>query len=725
MVDLLNTIYNSANNYDGAFDGSSSRGFSSNDRNTDDGSFRGFNAFTNNDTGDNESSSRTFGNRRTAYKIQDSGHHDNEGGYDEDASMFSGSVPRKGYRKRVYKSIGNDTDNFTTGIIGTDSTKSVVKRTRSNISKKKKAPKKKPPKAPRKKAASKKRKRRDEDDESEEDSAEDDDDDDDDAPSPIRTNKSDSNLAPPDTRLSDEDLTDAYGTMTDEQREMLRQVLDENSHGDFRRFVDSRHNTPDTEINKPPVEETIITTRTSQKAMSLDEMQCDLVYHKKNIHDRMQTSIKKVKNNQITSTSNASKRSLSMLIREEIPNHSTHCHKYIALLSVTPKAPRSRGIDLIFGSIETEEERRALNSKCTCNPGIEDVTTSGNTEAAMNNSSSSSSSSSTSTVQQIANVVTPVASTTDGDALQIIPSPGGNTQTPNSNPQHPDINQLLQSPESQKNSTPIPNLSKISPELISYVQSEFGEFMDLAHMDIGTFLSKTCPLCLYGGYSAKGSIYMEAVEQIKSVYRIKAFSSDHSTLAIKLCTIWNSQIFLPLIEKGVQILPCLYEVILDHIKRPHVIDATLIAKSEVDDISSMQMGLKQLIFYRVKVVEKEIKPAKGGKTSSGDSMEEQSDTENINEIESSSSSSSNSSSSSSTDSSMESESSVQQKRRKITRVTESTRYNPAAMRDFVMLSRLKLSWLHSKRTDTVFNTQGRTKRKDVFNPHNANTTITL
>lgn len=726
--DALDRLYNSVNNYDTGFDRTSSTG-----RNYGGGNSSDFDGFSTNHDRNNDFGTTTYGNQRTTHKIQnptqggDSNRHD-----EQDGSLFTGSMSGKKTRRR--KVVNTDCyidDDTATTTMGSTSTTTIRKKQvpKKNIitSSKKKQHKK----APKKKRRGTKRKRDEEDDD---DSHSESSDSSSDKLSPIHEQSSDSNLEALNTRMEDEDLDVAYGTRTDEEREFLRQALENSSHGDFRRFVQDRRK----ETQQKPAEvEHIITTRTKQTRISLDQMQCDLVYHKKKIHDMMNSSIKKTKTSTNQSEQEIGKKSLQALVREEIGNHSNHCNKYISLLSVLPKAPRSRGMDIIFGAIETEEEKRALRTKCTCNPTIIEE---GQFNDSMSNnrsvinipevthdeeatSSSTSGQSGTQNIGQATNNTPANVSTNTTDNTQPLQIAGYSP----SQPDHPDLNAILDSNKTVGENSPFVNLSRVSPQLLSYVQSEFGELMDLAHMDVSTFLSKTCPLCLYGGYSAKGSIYMEAVEQIKAVYRTKAFSSDHSTLAIKLCSIWNTQVFLPLIKKGVQILPCLYEVILDHIKRPHIIDATLVAKSEVDDITSMQMGLKQLIFYKVKIVEEEKIPAERANTNidpnARDEIEEGDRQENINESESSSASSS---SSDSADASIESDSvPTSSNGRTVTRITESTRYNPAAMRDYVMLSRLKLSWLHSKRTDTVFNAQGRTKRKDVFNPHNSNTTIRL
>lgn len=500
-----------------------------------------------------------------------------------------------------------------------------------------------------------------------------------------------------DSYLDDDAIQTAYGKMSSSDMEELRSVLEQGTRGDFSKFVKNQNKSQNTTntANVPPK----TTTTTNTKSLSLDEMQSELVYHKKKIHKMMSDSIKMVQTKQPGSCNFETRaKSSDQIIREELSKHDLNCEKYIALISVLPKAPRSRGFEIIFGMVPNKNEQNALNTICTCtpisNPRIEPFEEGSDVEQPENSVDSS--------------VKSTNESFTQNKNLHVV-QPEKTKKRLNSYDVHPDIITMHNNPENKIGETP--NVSQISSNLVNYIQSEFGDILDIAHMDIGTFLAKTCPCCLYGGYSAKGTVYMEAIEEIKDIYRRKAFSTDHSTLAISLCNIWNTQVFTPLVEAGVKILPFIYEIILDHIKRPHVIDATLMAKSEVDDITSMQMGIKQMIFQKVISTE----------TIEVDD-ENQSMSENNNNIIESRSSNDSSTSS---DESEVVEIVPQQKKRLVVRTFETTKYNTRALDDYMKLSRLKLFWLHSKKHDTVFNAQGRKKQKNVFNPHNSQTTLRI
>jgi hypothetical protein len=215
-------------------------------------------------------------------------------------------------------------------------------------------------------------------------------------------------------------------------------------------------------------------------------------------------------------------------------------------------------------------------------------------------------------------------------------------------------------------------------------------------------------LCAYGSKDVKGP-YLIEIEKIKQVYRRKVLSSPPDTLATLLCFLWNNRIYNPLRLQGKPILPLLYEMALDHVKKPHIPDSSLIAKKQIDSLLTIQNALKQIMFS----MEKEKEENKMDLEDNSDNEEDE-DEDELNSSRSSSKINKKSKK-------------IKKKNSKIKKADTKTtcgslKYSSLVLKDYLTVSDRLHKWIGTKRGDSVYNSQ---KKSAVFGTDNSNFVISM
>lgn len=242
------------------------------------------------------------------------------------------------------------------------------------------------------------------------------------------------------------------------------------------------------------------------------------------------------------------------------------------------------------------------------------------------------------------------------------------------------------------------SLGNIDKDMISFLQNGFKNDLRNSGMCIKKFLSTICPLCAYGSKDLKGQYNIE-LEKIKQLYRNKVLSADPETLAAVLCFTWNNTLFKPITRKGIPFMPLLYEIALDHIKKPHIIDAALIAKKEIESLRTIKNGLEQMIFVIEEEEEENEESDKRNESSKTQSRKRKASSNN-------------------TTRKFENKDDIEESDKPRKRI----KYNPQALRDYILVSDKMRTWIHSKRNNTIF----LTKRRQCFmNTDNSNSQIQL
>lgn len=263
----------------------------------------------------------------------------------------------------------------------------------------------------------------------------------------------------------------------------------------------------------------------------------------------------------------------------------------------------------------------------------------------------------------------------------------------------------------EKNSTDatvLPNGSRLDVGTYTYVQNHFCKDLKDAKIDVGTFLQKVCPLCAYGSKDVKGP-YLIEIEKVKQVYRRKVLSTPPDTLATLLCFLWNNRIYNPLRMQGKPILPFLYEMALDHVKKPHIPDGTLIAKKTIDSLLTIQNALKQIMFS----VEKEKEENEMDLEDNSDN-EEGEDEDQLNSTKSTSKINKKSKK-------------IKKKNSKVRKIdikntSGSLKYSSLVLKDYLTVSDKLHKWIGTKRGDSVYNSQ---KKSAVFGTDNSNFVVSM
>jgi len=244
----------------------------------------------------------------------------------------------------------------------------------------------------------------------------------------------------------------------------------------------------------------------------------------------------------------------------------------------------------------------------------------------------------------------------------------------------------------------------LTEHITKTLKERFGTKLTLANMSIEKMLTNVCPLCSYGCKDIRG-IYATEITKIKNLYKRNFMSTSAESLAATLVFTWNTRVFEPIFKKGFAFMPLTYEMALDHIKRPHQIDAAFVAKKEIEDLTSMGQALKSMLFVRI---------------------EKEEDTDNIIHHSNGNmgSTTSNGKDHAKTDKDLSDnapENGQETSKTSKKKIIKHT-YNSQTLKDILLVSSATRNWIHSRRSDTVFN---RKRTQGFMGTENSSTFIQL